>query len=95
MLRNDTEITFGTDGQVKPSHQGQTNPYVTIREFPPNKELHPVAACIFKMDKKLEREYKNLVFLNFIKPYGPVLKATITRWLTSLRFDKKLTLASY
>ena len=72
---------------VKHSRKGKPAPPVLFYEFPENTKLCPVQ-CIdaYKAitDSDRTQHQTSQFFLSVIKPYKPVTKATLTRWVVQM-----------
>ena len=72
-------------GLLKQSKSGRNNPVVELKAFPPDRRL----CVVFVLKEYLKRTEElhgnnTCLFISFVKPYGPVTKDTISRWLKSV-----------
>lgn len=83
-------------GLLKQSKSGRNNPVVELRAFPPDRRL-----CVVFVLKEYLKRTENLrgtntcLFISYVKPYGPVTKDTITRWLKIVMYGAGIDCSKY
>lgn len=82
MKKGFSSYTLFYSGMLKQTRRGSSNPVAELKFYPPDRRL-----CVGVVLKEYLRRTSGVrnehtqLFLSFIKPYKPVAKDTISRWL--------------
>lgn len=83
-------------GLLKQSKSGRNNPVAELRAFPPDRRL----CVVFALKEYLKRT-ENLrgnntcLFIGYVKPFGPVSRDTISRWLKTVMCSSGIDVSIY
>lgn len=72
-------------GLLKQTRPGSSNPVAELKSYPPDRRLCVV--FVLKEYLKRTKDFRNAetcLFLSYIRPYKPVSKDTISRWLRTV-----------
>ncbi|MCG7878914.1 MAG: hypothetical protein N0C90_21660, partial [Candidatus Thiodiazotropha endolucinida] len=96
MRKGFSSYTLYYSGLLKQSKSGKNNPVAELRAFPPDRRL----CVLFVLKEYLKRtevlRRDNMcLFISFVKPYGPVSKDTISRWLRAVMCNSGIDCSIY
>ena len=83
-------------GLLKQSRPGYNEAFLELFSYPPDRRLCVVFVLkeYLSRTEKLRRNCKNL-FISYVKPFGPVSRETINRWLKTVMSRSGIYLKSY
>lgn len=83
VIKLKSEFVFVVDGLLKQSRPGYKEPVISCKCYPPDRRL-----CIFTVlkeylfrTKDLRSQGDNKLLISYVKPFKPVSKDTISRWI--------------
>ena len=90
------EYVFVIDELVKQSRPGYKEPTINIKGYPPDRRI-----CVFTVYKEymfrtrtLRKDHSKLL-LSYVKPYQPVTRDTISRWIKTVLARAKINTSIY
>lgn len=96
MKKGFSSYTLEYSGLLKQSKAGKNNPVAELRAFPPDRRLCVVFVLKEYLNKtKTIRGDNKCLFISYIKPFGPVSKETISRWLRTVMYNAGIDCTKY
>ena len=84
------------NGLLKQSGSGRNNPIVELKAYPPDRRLCCITVLTeyLKRTESLRKNHCSL-FISYVKPYNPVSKSTISRWLKTFMCKSGIYINKY
>ncbi|XP_013419712.1 uncharacterized protein LOC106180300 [Lingula anatina] len=81
MTIREDEVIFSLGKLIKQSVPGKRQPEIVIPRITDNVKLCAMSALLHYLDKTKGYRKSSNLFLSLVKPYQPVTKSTISRWI--------------
>lgn len=96
MIRGTYSYILQYSGLLKQSGSGRNNPIVELKAYPPDRRLCCITVLkeYLKRTESLRKNHCSL-FISYVKPYNPVSKSTISRWLKTFMCKSGIDINKY